>query len=139
MYAEILAEQPDAALNSLPNGTSRLSALLFVRLPEAWPQLRSYFFTRAECGMRSSAILGFVGLPTLGYHLEAALAYGAYAEASVYFAGLILVIGGFRLLVPAWSWPVWLVALPWLLPGDWALKTEGLWRFVSHDIWPAAL
>lgn len=139
VYAEILAEQPDDAVRQLPPGTRPVAALLLVRLPQAWPQLRSYFFARAECGMRSSAVLGFVGLPTLGYHLEAALAYGAYAQASTWFAGLVALIGAFRLVVPPWSWPLWLLALPWTLPGSWGANTAGLWRFVSHDLWPQAL
>lgn len=139
VYAEILAEQPDEALRLLPPGTSPWSAWLCVRLPQAWPQLRSYFFARAECGLRSSAVLGFVGLPTLGYHLEGALSYGAYAEAGAYLLALVALIGAFRLFMPPWSWPLWLLGLPWLLPGDWRLDGSALWRLLSEDLWPSAL
>ena len=42
--------------------------------------LRSYTSYRFECGLRSSAVLGFVGLPTLGYHLESFFAQGSYSQ-----------------------------------------------------------
>lgn len=139
VYAEILSEQPDQALRVLPPGTSRWSALLCVRLPQAWPQLRSYFFARAECGLRSSAVLGFVGLPTLGYHLQSAIAYGAYGDASAYLIALIALIAGFRWLMPPWSWAPWLLVLPFLLPGSWQFDTTPLLRLLTEELWPAAL
>lgn len=139
VFAEILAEQPDDALRSLPPGTSAVSAWLCVRLPQAWPQLRSYVYSRTECGLRSSAVLGFVGLPTLGYHLQSAFAYGAYTEAGAYLVALILLIGSFRWLMPVWSWPLWLLSLPFALPGSWQLKTDALLRLVTDELWPSAL
>lgn len=139
VFAEILDEQPDDAVRHLPPSTSVVSALLLVRLPQAWPQLRSYVFARAECGMRSSAVLGFVGLPTLGYHLESALSYGAYSDAVVFLMALILLIGAFRLLVPPRSWLVWLLVLPWTIPGEWGVQTTTLLRLLTHDLWPSAL
>lgn len=139
VFAEILAEQPDDAVRQLPPGTAPLSVWLCVRLPQAWPQMRRYLLTRAECGLRSSAVLGFVGLPTLGYHLGAALSYGAYAEAGAYLLALVALVGSFRLLVPAWSWPLWLLGLPWLLPGEWRLSGQAFWDLISRDLWPAAL
>lgn len=139
VFAEILDEQPDDAVRHLPPGTSAVSALLFVRLPQAWPQLRSYFFARTECGMRSSAVLGFVGLPTLGYHLESALSYGAYSDAVVFLMALILLIGAFRLVVPPRSWLVWLLVLPWMIPGEWGVQTTTLVRLITEDLWPSAL
>ena len=139
VYAEILEEQPDAAVRALPPGTSSAMAWLWVRLPQAWPRLRSYTYTRCECGLRSSAVLGFVGLPTLGYHLEGALSYGAYAEAWAWLLALFVLIGGFRWLIPARSWPLWLLLLPWALPGGWSLNGEVFARFVREELLPASL
>lgn len=139
VFAEILSEQPDDAVRHLPPGTSAASVWLCVRLPQAWPQLRSYFFSRAECGMRSSAVLGFVGLPTLGYHLEAALSYGAYSDAAAFLLGLILVIGAFRWIVPPRSWLIWLAVLPFFIPGEWGVETTTLVRLLQEDLWPVAL
>lgn len=139
VFAEILAEQPDAALRALPPHTAPLVRWVCVRLPSAWPQMRTYLLTRAECGLRSSAVLGFIGLPTLGYHLDGALAYGAYDEAAAWLLGLIVLIAGFRWLLPAWSWPLWLLILPWTLPGDWSINTTALQRLLTEALWPAAL
>ena len=54
----------------MPSGTGALSSFVFVRLPDVWAHFRVYALYRLECGLRSSAVLGFVGLPTLGFHLE---------------------------------------------------------------------
>ncbi|WP_236551272.1 hypothetical protein [Billgrantia tianxiuensis] len=84
-------------------------------------------------------LLGFVGLPTLGFHLETAFREGRYHE-----AGALLWL--FYLLIASLPWwghkrliPLLLVGGAWLL-GPWP-SVDGalLWRFVSADIWPAAL
>ena len=65
VYAEILEEADQRPLSALPVGAGRASTFLFVRLPDAWAHFRTYSMYRLECGLRSSAVLGFIGLPTL--------------------------------------------------------------------------
>ena len=67
VYAEILEEANPAPLKTLPLGTCRLSAFIFERLPDVWAHFRSYAMYRLECGIRSSAVLGFIGLPRWGF------------------------------------------------------------------------
>ena len=72
VYSEILEEADTISLNAIPKGTSHLSLFMYARLPDAWAHFKTYSLYRLECGLRSSAVLGFVGLPTLGFHLEKA-------------------------------------------------------------------
>ncbi|SDF33533.1 PhnE/PtxC family ABC transporter permease [Limimaricola pyoseonensis] len=140
VFAEYLTEADPAAARALPAGTPRLSRLLWARLPQALPELGAYTLYRLECGLRSSAVLGFVGLPTLGYLLETDFRqaqYGAAASALGVYLLLILPIRHWMRLKLA---PLWLAASAWLLArhpsppmGDGALM-----RFLS-DLTPAPL
>src|SRR5262249_50976312 len=82
VFAELLEEADPAPLKALPEGSGLLGELFYARLPAVWPNIRSYTSYRVECGLRSSAVLGFIGLPTLGFHLEAFFRAGSYSEAA---------------------------------------------------------
>lgn len=139
VYSEILEEANTAPLATLPPGTGRVSAFFYVRLPDVWPHIVSYTAYRLECALRSSAILGFVGLPTLGYYLETYFREGHYSEVSALLLLFFLLIASLRL----WVRPF---ALPWLFFGSlywlWELP-ETSWgvisRFFTQDIVPAPL
>ncbi|MDA5563667.1 ABC transporter permease [Cobetia sp. MMG027] len=139
VYAEILEQVPQAPRRALPAATSRLMCFVYAELPLAWSRLASYTRYRFECALRASVLLGFVGLPTLGFYLESAFREGRYHE-----AGALLWI--FYLLIATLPWwghrrllPLLGVASLWWL-GPWPdVNPTLLWRFLSHDIWPAPL
>ncbi|RKR04334.1 phosphonate transport system permease protein [Kushneria sinocarnis] len=139
VFAEILNQLDPAPASALPRGTGRLSRFLYVEWPQARAQLLAYIRYRFECAMRSSLLLGFVGLPTLGFHLESAFRQGRYHEAGAELLIFYLLIAG----LPWWGHRrlLWLL-LPlsgWLL-GPWPEIDPSLaWRFVSQDIWPPPL
>ncbi|MDY6841333.1 MAG: ABC transporter permease, partial [Pseudomonadota bacterium] len=81
VYSEILDEADPEPERLLPPGTGTMAAFLYTRIPDCWVQLRTYTAYRLECGLRSSAILGFVGLPTLGFYLESSFSQGLYSDA----------------------------------------------------------
>lgn len=139
VYAEILEQIPGAPRDALPPGVGRLSRFVYTELPLAWTRLAAYTRYRFECALRASVLLGFVGLPTLGFQLETAFREGRYHEAGALLWLFYLLIAslpwwGHRRLMP-------LLALGGaLLLGPWpALEGGLLWRFVSQDIWPPAL
>ncbi len=101
--------------------------------------MATYTSYRFECAIRSSAILGFVGLPTLGFHLETALSDGHYSEAAAFFYALLLLIGTLRLWLHKRLLPIYLVAVFYYLPPQATISWQLLVRFVTEDIVPGPL
>lgn len=141
VFAEIIEEADLAAERVLPYGTSAISAFAFARLPEVAERFKTYTLYRLECGLRSTLVLGFVGLPTVGFHLEGYFKQGKYAEAAALLGVFYLLIGTRRL----WARPA---AVPLLFIGSLLLLPESigggsavanLVRFLTHDIVPFPL
>lgn len=63
--------------------------------------MRTYTLYRFECGLRSSAVLGFIGLPTLGYQLETAFKQAQYGQAVAVLALFL------ALILPLRFWVIW--------------------------------
>lgn len=141
VYSEMIEEADLTAQRTLPVGTNAISAFAFARLPELAERFKTYTLYRLECGMRSTLVLGFIGLPTIGFHLEGYFKQGKYAEAAALLGVFYLLIGTRRLWVRPATVPFLLVgsllALPETIGGGSALAN--LARFVGHDIVPAPL
>jgi phosphonate transport system permease protein len=139
VYAETLAEASPEPSRVVPSGSSTVSALIYTRISQAWPHLLSYTSYRLECGLRSSAVLGFVGMPTLGFHLESAFAQGLYAQVGALLILFYLLIGTIRWWLRPTLLPVYLTAAPFLLGSGLPIRWENIGRFFSEDIVPAPL
>lgn len=94
VFSEMLDEAPRGPAMALRStGASPLQVFAFGLLPRALPDIGAYTLYRFECALRSSAILGFFGWPTLGYHLK--LEWGNYDFAEVWtflYALLALIV-----------------------------------------------
>ena len=139
VYAEILEETDPLPERVLPAGSGRLSALAFTRLRDAWPHLVSYTSYRLECGLRSSAVLGFVGMPTLGFYLESAFAQGHYDTVGALLLLFYALIASLRLWVRPLLVPVYLVVAPFCLGSGLPIVWSNVSRFFTEDIVPAPL
>jgi len=141
VFAEMIEEADLAAERVLPNGTSAISAFAFARLPEVAERFKTYTLYRLECGLRSTLVLGFVGLPTVGFHLEGYFKQGKYAEAAALLGVFYLLIGTRRLWARPATVPILFIASLLLLPeGIGGGSTlSNLVRFVTHDIVPFPL
>ncbi|MGU3337142.1 PhnE/PtxC family ABC transporter permease [Methylobacterium mesophilicum] len=141
VYSEIIEEADLAALRVLPEGTGALSAFAYGRLPDVAAAFRYYTLYRFECAMRSTLVLGFIGLPTMGFYLESAFRQGRYAEAGALLLVFYALIGSRRLWMRLSTLPVLLVVSVLVLPRtigttDWLAN---LGRFVTRDIVPSPL
>jgi phosphonate transport system permease protein len=139
VYAEILEETDPAPLQVIPAGTGSVSAFFFARLPEAWAHFKTYSLYRLECGLRSSAVLGFVGLPTLGFHLESAFRQGHYSEVSALLLLFYGVIASIRWWVRGWLIPLYLLGAVLVLPRGADIQLANIIRFFTQDIVPHPL
>ena len=100
VYSELLLDVPDAPLRALRSaGASEWEVFWHGRLPMVLPDLLSYTFYRLECGVRSAAILGFVGLGGLGFQVQVSLADLDFSRAWTFILTLVALV----LLVDAWS------------------------------------
>ncbi len=100
VFAEILDEAPrDGAVALRASGASTAQVFAFGLLPRALPDMSAYAFYRFECALRSSAVLGFFGYPTLGFYLSASFENLHFAEVWTYLYVLIALV----ILVDWWS------------------------------------
>jgi len=139
VFAEILEEADPAPLKALPAGTGRVARLFYARLPGVWRSLKSYTSYRVECGLRSSAVLGFIGLPTLGFHLEAFFRAGSYDEAAALLLVFYILIATLRLWLRPRLVPLLLVGAAILLWAPVDLRWDNVVRFFTQDIVPFPL
>lgn len=141
IYSEIFEERDAASNRWSPHGSSALSLFLFARLPDAWPHIKQYTLMRTECGLRSSVVLGFVGIPTLGYYLQSAFSQGYYSDAGALLLIFFALIGLLRWWLRPYLLPVYLLGGIFLFLDPLPITTAGanFWRLITSDIIPAPL
>ncbi|MFT7130039.1 MAG: phosphonate transport system permease protein, partial [Gammaproteobacteria bacterium] len=139
VYAEILEESDQTAWQVTSSRSDWLSRFLYTRLPQAFVHFKSYSLYRLECGIRSSAILGFIGLPTLGFHLETAFSQGLYSQAAALLYIFFFIIATLRFWLQIKLLPLYIIgALLWLPDSD-PVSWHLLSRFITEDIVPSPL
>ncbi|GBU17908.1 MULTISPECIES: ABC transporter permease [Methylobacterium] len=141
VFSEIIEEADLSALRVLPPGTGTVSAFAYARLPEVAASIRHYTLYRFECGLRSTLVLGFVGLPTMGFHLESAFRQGRYGEAAAFLLAFYALIGTRRLWVRGATLPFLIGLSPFVLPTVAGSPdiAAGLLRFLTHTVVPSPL
>lgn len=93
VFSEMMDEAPrDAALALRGAGAGPAQVFCFGLLPRALPDMGAYTFYRFECAVRSSAVLGFFGFPTLGYSISAAFENLHYGEVWTYLYALAALV-----------------------------------------------
>ncbi len=93
VFSEMIDEtQRNSAVALRAAGASPLQVFLFGLLPRAIPDVSAYSLYRFECALRSSAVLGFFGIPTLGYYVHLSFANAHYREVWSYLYALLLLV-----------------------------------------------
>lgn len=139
VYSEILEEGGQRAVQALPAGSGIISTFWYARVPDLWTHLISYTSYRFECGMRSSAVLGFVGMPTLGFYLESAYGEGQYGEVGMLLIMFLVTIASLRLWVRPKLVLPYLLAAPFFLGSGLPIVWGNATRFITEDIIPAPI
>lgn len=100
IFSEMIDEAPrDAGLALRAMGGGEATVLTVGILPRALPDIAAYTMYRFECALRSSAVLGFFGYPTLGYYISASFENLYYREVWTYLYALFALI----VVVEFWS------------------------------------
>lgn len=100
VFSEMIDEAPrDTARALRAAGASPLQVFAFGLLPRALPDLSAYALYRFECGLRSAAVLGFFGIPTLGLAIEESCENAYYGEVWTYLYTLFALV----VVFDAWS------------------------------------
>ncbi|MBL4783407.1 MAG: ABC transporter permease [Porticoccaceae bacterium] len=138
VYGELFEETaPQPGANLL--ASKSLSAFFYTTLPLAWPALCHYTRYRFECALRSTVVLGFVGLPTLGFYLETALSEGYYGEAAGLLYVLLLLIASQRWWLRKGLLPLYVALAVVCLPPSANVNWPTLLQFFGEDIIPQPL
>lgn len=113
IFSELIDETPRAAALALRDaGATSLQMYFLGMLPRALPDIAAYTLYRFECALRTSAVLGFFGFPTLGFYIAAAFENLHYAEVWTYLYALF----GLVALVDWWSGRLRRSMLLWTQP-----------------------
>lgn len=136
VYAEILEEGDRRAYDTVRQRSGSLAAFFYARLPDLWQHFATYTSYRLECGLRSSAVLGFVGLPTLGYYLSTAFLEGNYAEVWALLILFYIVIATLRYWARPKLLPLYLLVAPFIIANDSEISLDNISRFFTQGIVP---
>ena len=139
VFAEIFEQQSPLPGQSMGKNAGMLSRYLYGLVPQSYSAMAGYVRYRFECALRSSAILGFIGLPTLGFFLESSFKQGDYSEAASVFWLFLLLIATVRYWLKPKLWWLYTLAAIYLLPESPTVHGSTFWQFFSQDIWPKAL
>lgn len=141
VFSEFLDEADPRPSHWLSEQAGAFSTFLYARLPLALGNFKTYLLYRYECGLRSSAVLGFIGLPTLGFELDSFFREGHYHEAAALLIAYYIIVA----TIPLWmKWrllPAYLVAAIFVLSMiEMPPNQSGLLvRFLTEDIVPQPL
>jgi len=93
IFSELVDEAPRQAAGALRGaGASGVQTYAFALVPCALPDMVAYAFYRFECMLRSSAVLGFFGFPTLGLYIRQSFNATNYGEVWTFLYVLLLLV-----------------------------------------------
>ncbi|WP_076415469.1 ABC transporter permease [Shewanella sp. UCD-KL12] len=139
VFNDILLQAPASTVETLPFKTDKVSRYIYGRICHVLPSIFAYIRYRFECALRSSAVLGFIGMPTLGFYLETAFRQGNYHEGAALLILFIALIGTIHLWCRPKLLPLYLLVGLVTLPSIPNIDSMLLWRFITVDILPPAL
>lgn len=134
VYSEILVEHD--VFDKTLRGKSFFSFYVYTKLPDAFVHIISYTLYRFECALRSSAILGFVGITTLGYYLSSSFNQGVYEDVWLLLIMFYILIASIKLWFNKYTFVFLIIASFMYLENFGTLDFGNLIRFFTSDIIP---
>jgi phosphonate transport system permease protein len=94
---DLLGEIKASQNRAFPNYS--MSLLFYVSLPKIFPSLKEFIRFRLECALRATTLMGFIGLPTLGFYLETAFDESLYGQLWVLLGVFLIISHGTKFYV----------------------------------------
>ncbi len=139
VFHDIINQSSDDPLESIDCRADIISRFTYGKIAQVMPQLMAYTRYRFECALRSSAVLGFIGMPTLGFYMETAFRQGNYSEGAALLIIFITLIGTIRYWCPPKLLVVYFIIACLTLVDIPSVDSSLLVRFISQDVLPPAL
>ncbi|PKG84213.1 ABC transporter permease [Colwellia sp. 75C3] len=139
VFHDIINQSSDSPLESIDSRADIISRFTYGKIAQVLPQLMAYTRYRFECALRSSAVLGFIGMPTLGFYMETAFRQGNYNEGAALLIIFVTLIGTISYWCPPKLMMVYFIIACLTLVDIPAVDSSLLVRFISQDILPPAL
>ena len=139
VFHDIINQSSDSPLESIDSRADIISRFTYGKFAQVMPQLINYTRYRFECALRSSAVLGFIGMPTLGFYMETAFRQGNYSEGAALLIIFIALIGTIRYWCPPKLLGVYLAIACVTLVEVPKVDSSLLVRFITQDILPPAI
>jgi phosphonate transport system permease protein len=99
VFSELIDEQSqDSRSTLMATGASPLQAFVSALFPSAVPEMLTYTVYRFECALRSSAVLGFIGVETVGLGIRQSYESLYYGEVWTQLYALVIVVVGVDVL-----------------------------------------
>jgi phosphonate transport system permease protein len=140
VYAEIFEEFDTFDTKTISSKSSKLSLFFYTKLPNAIPHIISYTLYRFECAMKSSAILGFIGVTTLGYYLSSSFNEGHYNDVWLMLIIFYLAIASIKYWFNKFT--IFILFIVSLFKVDISFSSfsmDNFIRFISEDIVPSPI
>ncbi|MGL1957560.1 MAG: ABC transporter permease [Colwellia sp.] len=138
VFNDIINQSSDTPLACIDSRADIISRFTYGKIAQVMPQLMAYTRYRFECALRSSAVLGFIGMPTLGFYMETAFKQGNYSEGAALLIIFIAMIGSIRYWCPPKLIGFYIIMACLTLGDIPTVDTSLLIRFISQDILPPA-
>lgn len=137
-FSEILDEADLRVYKSLPQKTNPVSAFFYTVLPVVYEEVKHFTHYRLECALKSSAILGFIGLPTIGFYMESFFRKGMYSEAFALLYIFFILIALLKYLVKDKIVPFYVIASFLVISKSVSFRWENFVHFLTYEIvpWP---
>ena len=139
VFSEMLLQADPVPEDVLKGKASAVIGFVYGRLSQMAPRMAHYATYRLECALRSSAVLGFVGLPTLGFHLESSIKEGHYSEAWLLMYVLLVLIGTKNWWFNRRTWLGLSVLACVFFPFTDGVSLQNIGQFVTQELMPSPL
>jgi len=139
VYFEILEEYDVFPKELQSSKATKLSIFIYTKLPDALPQLLSYTRYRFECALKSTAILGFIGLTTLGYYMQGSFMQGYYGDVWLLLIIFYIIIASIKYWFNKYLAPFLLLLSLFTLDDFSGFNMANFMRFITEDIVPSPI